>query len=381
MSDIRDIVRRVLASEGAVVEPIEPEGLELIAPPRVQRELGIPEFARLGFGAAEWPEGAARVSLESDWVDKLDALMGDRGRCLQLTAWSDRAEGQPAHPEELLAKPCIFSNATHRFAGSERAWTRYLLLVFKLTAVSDEKREDIISVCVNESNGASADHLVEPILGQLAAHGDAFTHLPTSQKLDAPWSEQEAARWCATFLPSRIRERLAPFLSGMERRMANDTDRLHAYYSALRSEAAARREEVRRKAAPEEALIKREELRLEAAEREYHAKIADVKRKYAMSVEVKLAQAVRLAMPVHRVRGLLLRRKGKRPIHLDWNALTKRMDSFLCEGCGGLSTTHALCDDRLHVLCPACLAACASCGTEFCRACHREACPRCKTAG
>lgn len=377
MRDARDIVRRILLAEGALVEPIEPEGLELIATPRLQQALAIPEVARLGFGAAEWPEGAARVSLESDWMNRLDAVMGDRGRCLSLTAWSARLAGRPHDPEEMLAKHCVFDNSTHRFAGSEPVWTRYLLLSFKTTAVSDEKREDLISVCVNESNGASADHLTEPILDDLEKHGGDYTHLPTKEKLDAPWTEEEARLWCAKLLPARIRARLQPFLSGMERRMAKDADRLHAYCSALRNETMSKIEENRKKPLRDEAANKHLELRMEAAEREYHSKLADLRRKYAMTVEVKLAQAVRLAMPIHRIRGTLLRRKGTRPIHLDWNALSKRLDSFLCEGCGGITAKHVLCDDRLHILCPTCLAGCSACGAEYCRACHPRKCPRC----
>ena len=232
-------------------------------------------------------------------------------------------------------------------------------------------------MCVNESNGASADHLVEPILDDLEQHGGDFAHLPTKETIYPPWTDEEARRWCARFLPARIRARLQPFLSGMERRMAKDADRLHTYCSALRNEALSRIEDDRKKAVGDDAIVKHQELRMKAIEREYDAKIADLRRKYAMTVDVKLAQALRLAMPVHRIRGTLMRRKGKRPIHLDWNALSKRLDTFLCEGCGAISATHVLCDERLHILCPACLAGCGSCGAEYCRACHPRECPRC----
>jgi len=379
MSDARDIVRRLLTLEGALVEPIEPEGLELIATPRIQQALSIPEAARLGFGSADWPEQSTRVSLESDWIDRLYGLIGNRGRCLRLTAWATRFAGGPHHPEEILNKQCIFDNATYRFAGSEPGWTRFLLLSFRITAVSDEKREDILSVCVNESNGACADHLLGPLLDHLGQQADVFTHLPTAVKLDAPWTGQEAQRWCAKFLPRRIQMRLSPFLRGMERRMAKDADRLHTYCSALRTESLQRIEEEREKAARDDAIVKREELRMDAIEREYRAKLADLSRKYAMTVGVQLAQAVQLAMPIHRIRGVLMRRKNKRPIHVDWNALSKRSDSFLCEGCGAIAPTHALCDDRLHILCLACLSNCPHCGLEYCRACYAGKCPRCHT--
>jgi hypothetical protein len=48
----------LLRHEGALVESIEPEGLEVLAPPSVQQALGIGELARLGFGARRSRPGA-----------------------------------------------------------------------------------------------------------------------------------------------------------------------------------------------------------------------------------------------------------------------------------------------------------------------------------
>ncbi len=61
-----------------MVEPIKPEGLEVLAPPALQHNLDLPELSRLGFGA-ELPRGAQRISLESDWIGRLTSLLGKRG--------------------------------------------------------------------------------------------------------------------------------------------------------------------------------------------------------------------------------------------------------------------------------------------------------------
>jgi hypothetical protein len=47
---MQGFVAALLRHEGALVETIEPEGLEVLAPPPVQNALGIGELSRLGFG-------------------------------------------------------------------------------------------------------------------------------------------------------------------------------------------------------------------------------------------------------------------------------------------------------------------------------------------
>jgi hypothetical protein len=73
----------LLEHEGALVEPLEPQGLEAMLPENLQQAIGAPEFLRLGF-AAELPAGAERASLESDWLEKFVRLLDERGRRLKF---------------------------------------------------------------------------------------------------------------------------------------------------------------------------------------------------------------------------------------------------------------------------------------------------------
>jgi len=60
VSELQQFVAELLEERGAAVEPVEPEGLDVLAPPDVREMLGLPEIARLGF-AAELPPGARRA--------------------------------------------------------------------------------------------------------------------------------------------------------------------------------------------------------------------------------------------------------------------------------------------------------------------------------
>ena len=376
MSEIRDVLSRALAAGGAAVERIEPDGLEAALPPELASTLELDEFARLGCGPV-LPPDAVRVHLESGWTDKLESLVGSRGTCLSVRQTA-MPSARPPSPGDLLPKAVVLDNATCRYRSFEPARTRFLLLIFRIVAASDEKREDLMAACVNESNGADAEHLVDPLLDGLRTEAFASSSPPEEADIAAPWSHEQAARWCERVLPLRVRHRLQPFLSGMERRLAKDLQRLYAYHTNLLREAAERIRDIEGRNRADEKLKRREELRSAAVEREYRAKVADLQLKYAMNVEVSLLQAVRLTAPVRRLGFNILRRKGVRPYHLDWSALSHHLDELPCEGCGRPSPSHAICDDRLHILCGNCLASCPECGKPYCRACHPKTCPRCR---
>ena len=177
----------------------------------------------------------------------------------------------------------------------------------------------------------------------------------------------------AEALPSRLDARLAPFLKGLRRRLSRDQERLHAYHDDLHREAMRRLS-----ALPEDdPARRREEQRGAAIGREYQAKIDDLARQYAMRVTVAWVQTLELVMPVQRFAVQIRRRKAQRVIHLDWNPLARRLESPACEFSRAAERPRLVCDDAVHLVTPAGLAPCASCGKPFCRACHRERCPKC----
>src|SRR5260370_40644207 len=84
MGALRDFVADVLEIEGAAVEPVDPDGLDVLAPRALRAAMGWPELARLGFGTA-MPPGATPVGFEGEWLNRFGALLGGRGR------WAERA--------------------------------------------------------------------------------------------------------------------------------------------------------------------------------------------------------------------------------------------------------------------------------------------------
>lgn len=366
----------LLEQQGAVVEPLEPEGLSVLAPPELQQQLALPELARLGFGA-ELPEDARRVGLESDWLERLAGLLGEHGRWRRLDIGSE-IQTSPGDAERLLRHALELTNATYRLKQVEPAWTRYLILSFRYSALSDEKRDGIIRLGLNLNNGAVLDAMLERLLDALpsAPRGNA-----PEPALPSPWPAERLLATVQRAVPSRIEQALTPFVRSLQRRQRRDLERLHDYHHDLRNEALSRLKALPKRQLSErqQAEKSREEQRLQAIQREYHAKVADLRQKYALDIEAEWVQMLELCMPVQRLSLTLKRRKGERHFPLDWNPLTRKLEQVPCEYSFIAEGPRELCDTRLHLLSSAAHGPCGHCGKAFCRACHPQRCPACGT--
>jgi hypothetical protein len=370
-SRYRDFAARLLEHDGALVEPLDPEGLEAMLPASVQHTLHAPELVRLGFGA-ELPPEAQRVSLESDWLDKFGHLLDERGR------WLQRVVEVPlpvlSQPARIIEHGLVLQNAIYRLSRVAPAWTRYLILFLRYTAISDEKRVGMLTFGLNLANGSAVDPLVDDLLSAaLSTEDTAGTNVPADAHLPPDWPTPRLHSAVTRALPARVQAHLHLFLQGMQRRLDRDVERVHAYYTGLRQEAWQRLQRQHTDSA-------RERLRLEAAEREYHAKVADLRQKYDLRVTTDLEQALMLTSPVQRLELTIKRRKGERRVTLDWSPLVRRLEPPPCEWSYTAEITRVVCDDALHLVSPAGHASCAQCGKNYCRACQPRRCPKCGQA-
>ncbi len=368
---LQRFVAELLTAEGALVEQIEPEGLEAVVPPSLQRALGVPELCRLGFGAT-LPDGAARVGIESDWLDRCARAMGERGRWSRCVLEASAGLGDA---EAALAHELALDNATFRLIAARPAWTRYLLFDLRYTAISDEKRDGVLRLMLNLATGALPDAVLERLTPWLGDAG-ADAPLPDDAVLPADWEQARVLDVLRHAVPPRLAVAVAPFERGLRRRLARDQDRLHAYHNDLYREA------MRRAAAAAEGdpAWQREQLRIAAIGREYRAKLADLGHKYALRVTLEWIRTLELAMPVVRLEVLVRRRKAERVLWLDWNRMARRLEPPACEDSFAPERPRLACDDAVHLVSASGLAACAGCGKPYCRACHRGGCPKCGRA-
>jgi hypothetical protein len=379
MSELRDFVADLLERQGAAVEALGADRLEVLAPAPLQRQLGWPELTHLGFGTQQAP-GTVAIALEGDWLDRFGALLADEGR------WSEREVRLPApvpppsDPERLLDRVLDLPNAIWRLQGMSATWTRCLMLAFRLTALSDEKREKLIWLGFNLGTGSVITDVLAQLRPALAQTAD--WHMPdtATKRVAGPgWSVATLAARLRPLLEREARDSMEPFLRAMRRRLERDRDRVHAYHNDLRDASLKRLAAFNRTDGDRaDADRRRETLRVEAIEREYRAKLDDLRRNYALRVTVEWVQALEIYVPVQRFEVLIRRRKGERTIRLDWHPLVRTLERPLCEAGLGLDRVRLVCDDKLHLTDPAGHAPCSSCGKPFCRACFPLGCPRCR---
>ena len=378
MGALRDFVSEVLEMEGSAVEAVEPDGLEVLAPGPLRTAMGWPELVRLGFGA-ELPAGATAVGFEGDWLDRFGALLGDRGR------WAERQfvlPGPPPRihdPARLLDHAIEFPNAVWRLQEVSAAWTRCLLLAFRYTAVSDEKREGLVWLAFNQGTGAVIDAFAPRLRSLLAADAEWQVPDPEVRRAAGPaWDASVLDGRVKPLIKHSVRNEVEPFLRTMRRRLDRDRNRIHQYHSDLhllaQKKLAALAGSAGEKAENDR---KRETLRIATIEREYAAKLGDLRHNYALRVSVEWVQGLELFVPVQRFQVLVKRRKGEKLMRLDWHPAVRLMEPPPSDWGLGIGRSRLVCDDQLHITDPAGQSPCPSCGRAWCRACHPTACPRC----
>ena len=358
----------LLAAEGALAEPMDPEGIEALLPPDLQQAFGTPEHCRFGFGAT-LPDGAQRVGIESDWLERCAQVLGERGRIARRVL---DAGGKLGDPEAALAQELTLDNATFRLLDSQPAWTRYLVLDFRYTALSDDKRDGMLRLAINLATGAMPDAVLQRIAPWLDDPTDD-ADLPPDAQLPGDWDRPRLLAMLRRALPTRLDAALEPFVRGLRRRLERDQERLHAYHNDLHREALLRQMAL----PPGDKARDREQLRIEAIDREYRAKLDDLAHKYALRVGVEWVRTLDLVMPVQRLTVQIRRRKAERVIRLDWNRLGRRLEAPACEDNFAPERPRLACDDAVHLISAGGLAPCPGCGKAYCRACHPDACPKC----
>ena len=243
-------------------------------------------------------------------------------------------------------------NAVWRLRDAKPAWTRCLLLAFRYTAISDERREGLIWLGFNAGTGAVLDGDIVGRLRQLLA-GDMEWRAPDGDlrgeagpACDAPMLAERARGR----LEYHVRRDLEPFLRAMRRRLDRDCGRVHAYHDDLRRTAQMKLAGLRSATGDKaESDRKRETLRVAAIEREYAAKLDDLRHNYALRVTVDWVQGLVLFAPVHRYEVLIKRRKGERIVAIDWHPAARMMEPPLCDWGLGLERARLVCDDHLHL--------------------------------
>ena len=191
---------------------------------------------RLGFGAT-LPAGA-RAGRDRERAGSTGSNDRSATGAIDAACAAPGCLRTPSDPERVLEHALVLDNATFRLIDVVPAWTRYLVLDFRFAAVSDEKRDGMLRLVVNQATGAMPDAVLEPDRALAGVGGGrGLRRCRTDADLPPAWERRRVLDLVAEALPSRLDATLAPFLKGLRRRLGRDQERLHAYHDDLHREA------------------------------------------------------------------------------------------------------------------------------------------------
>ncbi|MBI5525370.1 MAG: hypothetical protein HY897_03480 [Deltaproteobacteria bacterium] len=361
MTTLREFFAALLARRGALIE--QSGGLvETVVPRDVAGPLGLGEHEVLSFDSDE--RAARRVTLDGELFGRCAGLLAGAGAFATVTASVQTPRIEKLDPGASGA--LALRNAAARSDRRETRALSHLLSCARYTATSNERHEGMIHVLVNEFT-LSTRRLADPSVAIPGSAADGT--LDAVERRGAA----DVGKAVAAAQAVAVRENLSGFVSSQERKLHRDLARVDDYFGMLHDEAL--RISERRGAAGD---ADRTAAKITAIDAERARKTHDIIASYRMRVSIEPVVFVRIETfaPVFWVE--IRRRKGVRNVPLAYNPLVKALDPPACEGCLAPGGPFWVCDDRLHLVCNGCFAACPACGREYCAACHPGGCPACR---
>lgn len=380
--------RELLELAGAATQTLPHDQLEVLFPDEdTAQQFAAPPEAKLSFGAEASPDAIA-ISLEASWLDRCRSFLDTHGARIELQL--------PDYPsprikaQSLLEGKLDLPNATFRTAGVEACYTRYVVVLARFQAVSEDRRDGVISIGFNVGTqapiGSALGPLTQAVDDQWAqwAQGARNDPGPLSQRgaVPAPPDTTVLRDIVQRAIAPRVREQLAPFMAGLQRRLERDAERLFEFHKRLLDECRSKVAKHKRSASPDREKIKqaiaRERARASAIQREYASAIEDLRGKYQVEVEITPVRVLDIIAPVQRIAIDILRRKSKKRVHLDIGVHGRSLEPLACDDDWGHGFRRWACDERVHLLSDAGFAPCPSCDKRYCRVCAPSGCPRCR---
>jgi len=336
--DIQGMVTRILQRRGCLVEATVDNAVRILFPEELQKVLSVGEMEIFTF------QGGEGNHYESDFIDSLGPLVSSRG----LFAAVSLPYLKPVikDPEKILANNLIVQNGIFRFVDYEIKQLSYLLMNFRVSAVSDTKAERILTVALNEQTGTVPLKIEERLKGELENASDDLPDQRTSDMAGSLEKGREIAGRLA-FLEYQ------DFLKSLNRRLNRDMKRLREYYGTIAGEI----EKTLKKKGVKKEDVDRGLSRLEATKTEYHKKTGDARDRYALEILIEPVNVLRIFMPAAVLRVDLQRRKNRMPVEIPLNPINNRLEHLICTGCHQPVRSFYLRDD-MRLLCPSCYSDC-----------------------
>jgi hypothetical protein len=388
MDELADFVLNYCREGGAIVEPPAYGVYEVLLPDELASRLDVPAYQRFAFddALATETDGAGevtRLSYGHPLVESLIEAARQVPACTRLYVNTVRLDkrGLADLARQALSSPNA-RLAEVKGQAESRTLGHYVRFNFKAALITDEKREQLLSVLMDAQGGYPVQELAEIERLTTLETKPGFEHLPVMPPVWLP-DEEPLSRQALEGLLERAKraalDELAEPLDSLQRRAARflelDHARLEQYYDDMQRDLKRRLERATddgRRASIEDKLV--------AVQTEREAKLADAEAKYRLRVELELINLLVVAQPRLVLPMNVENRTATVTRTVVWNPLLHRIEPLTCDVCGRASTRLFLCTGG-HLAHEECLLPhqCVDCKRIYCHLCtdQMKACVVC----
>ena len=373
MSELGDFILNYCRRAGALIEPAAGGVYDVLLPDALAEQWRMPALQRFAFEDAAPSAGATHLSYGHPLVEQMAGAAQSEPLCALLHINQIRLEkhGLVDLAREAVALPNARLVEAPRQTEA-RVTSHYVRFNFKAALITDEKREQLVSVTMD----AQAGHAVKEVARvEEAVPLEAETAFKNLSLAPPRWHEDKnpLARAVLQGLLERATraalDDLSPVIDSLQRHAARylelDRARLGEYYDQIERD-------LRRRAGRATDDGKRAALegKLAAAGAERKAKLADVEAKYKLRAELELVNLLVIAQP--KIAQVVRIENRTTAIHrtVVWDPLLHRVEPLVCDACGQPSSRLFLCSGG-HLAHEECLLPqCVDCKRAFCKLCQ-----------
>jgi hypothetical protein len=342
ISPLEAFLRNYAEVSGGLWDEVEPQVYDLMLPNRE------PEVVRVAFDPEAIPEhpGAQLASFGTPLVDRLLADAVERGRHAQLyfTGLSPSAQGVASRVARALTVP---EGSSLRINKTRAMHFPQAVFWFQATFISDQKEQDLLPVAIDLHHGRQVRHL-DPLLDRAHLAEEPWTPLPEARHVGLaaayPIARDRVVRTLAALANTRARE--------LGERLNRQVERMRKYYADLREEVEEQAERARNRSEDETKFASRRE----ALDREEQLRIAELRQKSSLRVQLRLVNLLEIHQPKLLLQASIVSGgQAAGPLELVWDPLVEALEAVACPTCG--HPTFALEVNRQgRITCPACTA-------------------------
>jgi hypothetical protein len=236
---LKSFLEQFLARHGALVENVGGDTLEVLLPPELAEQLGVAELERFSFPDVSQAQTAPTampglegpstriVGYQNELLDTLGRSIVGRG-AVAAAALAEPLSVKRLALERDIERAVALQNAVLRSHHQESAIVPCLIVHCKYTALSDERREGMVSLAIDERTLNVVEGLAE-----LVPELSLTTALPSD--VHGVDFEQVYTRACGA-AQSLIRDVLADHIKSTNRRLNRDVQRVSDYYRTIQQE-------------------------------------------------------------------------------------------------------------------------------------------------